>query len=107
MRSKTARCQHHGGKEADLLNTPAKSWRTPGEGMKKFRHLPLRHPSERQRDKDQWSERCLQAIIEHSGPRGVHWHLLRPANEKYNFLPHVTRRSHGYRSEDRRQGCLG
>ncbi len=41
--------------------------------------------------KDQCPNDVYRRIIEHSGPRCVHWHLgSAPANQKYNFYPHVT-----------------
>jgi hypothetical protein len=81
-----------GGKEADLLkHTLGELEERAGEGMKKFDtfHFGI-HPNATV-TKDQCPNDVYRRIIEHSGPRCVHWHLgSAPANPNYNFYPHVT-----------------
>ncbi len=81
-----------GGKEADLLKQTLKELEDRvGEGMKKFDtfHFGI-HPNATV-TKDQCPNDNYRRIIEHSGPRCVHWHIgSAPANKDYNFYPHVT-----------------
>jgi hypothetical protein len=81
-----------GGKEADLLKKTLQELEDRvGEGMKKFDtfHFGI-HPNANV-TKDQCPNDTYRRIIEHSGPRCVHWHIgSAPANPNYNFYPHVT-----------------
>jgi len=81
-----------GGKEAELINHTLKELEGKvGDGMRKFDtfHFGI-HPNAKV-TKDQCPNEIYRRIVEHSHPSCIHWHLgSAPANEKYNFYPHVT-----------------
>lgn len=81
-----------GGKEADLITRTLKELEGKvGDGMQKFDtfHFGI-HPNAKV-TKDQCPNEIYRRIIDHSHPSNMHWHLgSAPANEKYNFYPHIT-----------------
>jgi hypothetical protein len=81
-----------GGKEADAINRALKDLETKvGDGIWKFDtfHFGI-HPNASVTH-DQCPNDIYRRIIEHSHPSNMHWHLgSAPANENYNFYPHVT-----------------
>jgi hypothetical protein len=81
-----------GGKEADAISRTLKELEgKAGDGMRKFDtfHFGI-HPNAKV-TKDQCPNDTYRRIIDHSHTSNMHWHLgSAPANEKYNFYPHVT-----------------
>lgn len=81
-----------GGKEADLISRMLKELEGKvGDGMWNFDtfHFGI-HPNA-QVTKIECPNDVYRRIIEHSHTSSVHWHLgSAPANENYNFYPHVT-----------------
>ena len=81
-----------GGKEADAISHTLKELEGKvGDGMQKFDtfHFGI-HPNAKV-TKDQCPNDIYRRIIDHSHHSNMHWHLgSAPANEKYNFYPHVT-----------------
>jgi len=81
-----------GGKEADAINRFLKVMeKKVGDGMKKFDtfHFGI-HPNAKVEDW-QCPNAIYKRIIDHSHHSNVHWHIgSAPANEKYNYYPHIT-----------------
>jgi len=81
-----------GGKEADAINRFLKVMEGKvGDGMHKFDtfHFGI-HPNAKVEDW-QCPNAIYKRIIDHSHHSNVHWHIgSAPANEKYNYYPHIT-----------------
>ena len=98
-----------GGKEADAINRALKDLETKvGDGIWKFDtfHFGI-HPNASVTH-DQCPNDIYRRIIEHSHPSNMHWHLgSAPANENYNYYPHITADIRNCHPQDRRQARVG
>jgi hypothetical protein len=81
-----------GGKEADAINRFLKVMEGKvGDGMRKFDtfHFGI-HPNAKVTDAE-CPNAIYKRIIDHSHHSNLHWHIgSAPANEKYNYYPHIT-----------------
>jgi len=81
-----------GGKEADAINRYLKILEGKvGDGIWKFDtfHFGI-HPNAKVTDAE-CPNAIYRRIIDHSHSSNLHWHVgSAPANEKYNYYPHIT-----------------